>query len=556
MRGNIFFNDNVCSGLYTGQIPASVLQNGVSDADLVIVVSAEKALNFATQTIEVCQGSTLAAAYPCVLDQFDRPVVGYTNFCLDNLGILNGPTFNNWLRAPLVNNPPVLLTQRGVDNIISTTLHETGHVLGMVIDMFRFFRDPETGDFQTPRPFESTQVWCPDGTTRSVLLPSTRTLQWELSPRGVRHYHVVTPRVRTVVRNHFNCQSLQGARIENLPTLGSCIGSHWDERLFYSELLGPALSGVADPLSPLTLALLEDSGWYRVNYTGSTASPYGHAAGCEFVNNDCIVNNQVPSYGAGAFCDTPTEISPFGGIVPLSNPIYCDPNHIELALCDLFDTDALPPSSTINSGPNTVRYFDNHPSWISIFQLTDQCPLPQITLGLDCTDPMAYTLANDPFRKTYQGEESGPSSRCINADPNDGSPARAGCFPIECDAAAFRVRIAGQECRFDGEELSVGLTNGNSFGKVICPPLAVVCPDLYCPVACSGRGVCNYDATPPRCECYNPDDNSPACNGSPPRSFPQQPSPSATPSPSTGKSQATGLLLYVAMVTTATVLLW
>jgi hypothetical protein len=46
------------------------------------------------------------------------------------------------------------------------------------------------------------------------------------------------------------------------------LNSHFDERLFYSELMGPIASefGKSDILSPLTLALLDDSGWYQVNY--------------------------------------------------------------------------------------------------------------------------------------------------------------------------------------------------------------------------------------------------------------------------------------------------
>jgi leishmanolysin-like peptidase len=54
-----------------------------------------------------------------------------------------------------------------------------------------------------------------------------------------------------------------------------CTGSHFDERLFYSELMGPIISQISDILSPLTLAVLDDSGWYQVNYQISQVSPFG-----------------------------------------------------------------------------------------------------------------------------------------------------------------------------------------------------------------------------------------------------------------------------------------
>jgi hypothetical protein len=57
-------------------------------------------------------------------------------------------------------------------------------------------------------------------------------------------------------------------------------------------------------ISPLTLALLEDSGWYKGNYSATEISPFGHAAGCPFVEEDCIVDGgDVPSYSKGFFCN-------------------------------------------------------------------------------------------------------------------------------------------------------------------------------------------------------------------------------------------------------------
>ena len=70
-----------------------------------------------------------------------------------------------------------------------------------------------------------------------------------------------------MARNHFDCQSMTGARLENQPTSEgyiTALGCHWDERLYLSELMGPIFSGYSDILSSLTLALLEDSGWYKV----------------------------------------------------------------------------------------------------------------------------------------------------------------------------------------------------------------------------------------------------------------------------------------------------
>jgi Leishmanolysin len=53
--------------------------------------------------------------------------------------------------------------------------------------------------------------------------------------------------------------------------------------------------------SSLTLALMEDSGWYLANYTNSRMSPWGLGSGCQFVDDLCLKVNDagetiIPDY--------------------------------------------------------------------------------------------------------------------------------------------------------------------------------------------------------------------------------------------------------------------
>ena len=45
-------------------------------------------------------------------------------------------------------------------------------------------------------------------------------------------------------------------------------------------------------ISEFTLALLEDSGWYKVNYYTGGLMRFGKNKGCSFINNDCLLNSQ------------------------------------------------------------------------------------------------------------------------------------------------------------------------------------------------------------------------------------------------------------------------
>ena len=96
-------------------------------------------------------------------------------------------------------------------------------------------------------------------------------------------YLMVTPRVVQEVRDHFNCPTLEGAELEDQGGDGTAL-THWEKRLFQVEIFlymdyeifsvvlqVEAMTGTVNTAEPvysrLTLALLEDSGWYYPDYT-------------------------------------------------------------------------------------------------------------------------------------------------------------------------------------------------------------------------------------------------------------------------------------------------
>jgi len=115
------------------------------------------------------------------------------------------------------------------------------------------------------------------------------------------------------------------------------------------------LGGVPELLSSLTLGLLHDSGWYVPDYSVATGSPFGHGAGCEFLEGKCIVDGEIPSYGAGSFCNTEYKITNgqfMGGF-------GCDPTHTSMGICDLVDYSTL--DSAYTPPPPEFQYFPEMP---------------------------------------------------------------------------------------------------------------------------------------------------------------------------------------------------
>ena len=113
-------------------------------------------------------------------------------------------------------------------------------------------------------------------------------------------------------------------------------------------------------ITPFTIAVLEDSGWYKVKFAKTNNMVFGFGAGCGFVTSKCIDEGEIPSYSNGHFC---TDIIPFtiGGMPnPLTTQYGCDIDHRNKAVCDLVDYSEPPTSSSGQDPPPTqFQYFSS-----------------------------------------------------------------------------------------------------------------------------------------------------------------------------------------------------
>ena len=233
--------------------PAGV---GVPETDLLVYV---------TSTEGLCDSSTLAYASPCHLDQGDRPIVGSINFC------------------PGVVAPTTDALQLASDQAVA--LHEMIHLVGFSMTLFSYFRD-EAGTPRTQR--------CPDAPgcseddrpgdppynpeTDSFFLDNSTVAAAERRGRAVRY--LATPSVRGVARSYFGCAALPGAELEGSGNAEATVGSHWEKRVLFTELMtGSTSAAFPEVLSEFTLALLDDSGWYQVTAPGPRAGSGGGDGG-------------------------------------------------------------------------------------------------------------------------------------------------------------------------------------------------------------------------------------------------------------------------------------
>lgn len=75
-------------------------------------------------------------------------------------------------------------------------------------------------------------------------------------------------------------------RLEDEGSSGS-LGSHWERIVLENEFMtASGISGDA-AISNFTLKLLDDSGWYQVNYSKVDPIFWGKGRGCNFFSKAC-----------------------------------------------------------------------------------------------------------------------------------------------------------------------------------------------------------------------------------------------------------------------------
>lgn len=287
---------------------------------------------------------------------------------------------------------------------------------------------------------------------------------------------------------------------------------------FEDEVMSAVIAQDNNFLSPITVSLCEDSGWYLANYSATSIMPWGYGAGCEFYNNSCILTDSngesyVPDYGRGYFCTSSAQRG-------------CSPSHTHKMACTLMDYDLNP---QYPPPPKMFEYFPTDPSQGGM-NMENFCPSFGSTYkGLSAQELDCRDSRNEDFVNLYD-EYWGSNSMCFETETEHYSQlsqlsyGTGRCYKAQCDLSTRKLHVyirgSWMSCEYDFQQLSIISNTGVFTGKVTCPRLSQACPDMFCPANCAGRGVCNFKAEIsngtyiPKCECFNSSDTSEGCSSS------------------------------------------
>uniref|UniRef100_A0A131Y103 Leishmanolysin-like peptidase n=1 Tax=Ixodes ricinus TaxID=34613 RepID=A0A131Y103_IXORI len=436
---------------------------GIAEADFVFYVSS-------MQTERCFKGQTVAYAAHCQQEaSTDRPIAGHANLC-----------------------PHSISTKpQDMDTLLSTVKHEILHALGFSVSLYAYFRDrngyPLTPRERNGKPSVNKELQTHKWSER-VMRKVMRT-NWKIHGGSISKisWIMVTPRVVEEARRHFNCSYLEGAEVEDQGEDGTRL-THWEKRLFENE----AMTGThtQNPVySRITLALMEDTGWYLPNYDQAQPLKWGHNLGCDFALKSCkdwIDSRRARGVTIHPFCDKVKKD-------PLETE--CTESRDSVALCNLVDhgEELEPVFQNFDSIPGVPSAeLGRHGGSVI---LADYCPYIQeftwnskntVVRGSRCQFP-----ENNPQdEKNFALEYYGPGSKCFNHNkemweertchqvrqwPHWGS----GCYKYACSNGRLQIEVANYTytCYHSKQEIKIQLQYSGwlHIGTIVCPPCREIC---------------------------------------------------------------------------------
>ena len=107
---------------------------------------------------------------------------------------------------------------------------------------------------------------------------------------GTTRYYINSQRVLTVAKKYYNCSDIDGVELEYSGD-SEIRGSHWKTKILLGEYMNEVIYPEEQVISEFTLALLEDTGYYKANYYTGGLMRYGKGKGCDFIKKRCVNSN-------------------------------------------------------------------------------------------------------------------------------------------------------------------------------------------------------------------------------------------------------------------------
>ena len=294
-----------------------------------------------------------------------------------------------------------------------------------------------------------------------------------------KRYYIKTTKVLEKAKKHFSCNSIDGIYLENYGGQGSA-GSHWESRY----MLGDYMIATDYPeivISDITLAVFEDSGFYKVNYYTGGLFRFGKGEGCEFLNEKCVSDGKT--IFQNEFCVNSQEA-------------FCTSSHQAKGHCYMARYNQVL--------SDYYQYFSENN--VGGYAPADYCPISFDNLydktnyyfATNCRVGKGNTIHSD------YGEKIGDNSVCVESSlvPSSSNllqTYRSICYEVSCDRNNKNVILKIGSNRVTCPMQGGYLNDPSGFkGKVKCPDYNSICTAVsWCndPIVCIDKKITADDSS-------------------------------------------------------------
>jgi len=317
-------------------------------------------------------------------------------------------------------------------------VHEMTHALGFSSSFYTSYLDPRLGSnghYPFPTFSKYNQGESPAGNSFKVQVTYLR-----------------TPRIVELARSHLVCDSIAGVQLEEYGGAGTA-GSHWDLRMVGMEYMAGYINDIM-PISRLTMALFEDMGWYKVDYSKGEQWLWGKDAGCGHWQSRC--ESSWPALTAqGYWCTSQSKTG-------------CNTDRTGKGTCNFRSSiSAVSATPYFQHFPNAASGGNNPPG--------DYCPFVDDGTVF-CTDTSRSTTTDEVFSATSRCWEY---SGTVGTNPDATTPSMA-CLQTTCDVdntLKFVWKGTTYTCPTAGGLVTVNKVVGaaTQVGSVMCPSYSLMC---------------------------------------------------------------------------------
>ena len=274
------------------------------------------------------------------------------------------------------------------------------------------------------------------------------------------NYYLNSYNVLEQARKHYDCSSLERLYLENQEK-NSGWSSHWESRYMLGDIM-ISTDFQEKVISDITLALFEDTGFYKVNYYTGGLFKFGKNKGCDFLSKRCIIN----------------EYSQFNEFCEKESEPKCSYSRSIKSSCYIHDY--------TNELSSEYQYFSN-PKRGGFFA-ADYCPVPFESHPSNYYYPKHCLIGKSDDSNIY-GEKLGNNSFCFISSllPNNSESSvrtNAICYEVECDSKNKEIIV-----KIDSNKIICPTEGGTIYpdgfkGSLECPHYYDICPK-------NGDPICN-----------------------------------------------------------------